>query len=115
MDYARYQTFGNNGCTDDCSAVIEQLDQIMLLNPPRLCLDPAKPCDPVVMPIYQHPVILDVVDHRILTIAQSVETETWMWCDELQGISLKQLGCLAALPGRHIPVDRRASWIVKPL
>ena len=61
MNRARRKTFCDLGRQDNLSPVIEHPDQIFILDPSFIRVPGIDPYDPIVVPVNERPVVLDIV------------------------------------------------------
>ena len=86
---------------DDGTTVVVDLHQILKLNSARSSIFSIKSQRPIIMPIYLHAVINDVVDKRIFAVALTVIAKARMGSYELQGIVRGPISA-RSLPRRRI-------------
>ena len=69
---SRGDPFSDLGGADHRSPVIKDLDQVILLDVPGFSVFGVDPDDPVVVSLYQYPVILNIVNKTVLGIPHRI-------------------------------------------
>ncbi len=112
MNRASRESLGDLSRTDHCSPVIEDLDQVVLLDPSFFGILGVDPYDPVVITVFlQDPVILDLVEPALLGVAHRVKAESRMWRYQLQGVLFVKLLGMVPLPGGNVFGDDGSLFI----
>ena len=83
MNRARRKTFGNLSRQDDLSPVVKHPDQIFILDPSFIRVSGIDPYDPIVVPVNERPVVLDIVCPTVLGVTYGVEAIPGMRGDQL--------------------------------
>ena len=115
VGYPLAQSVRDLGSADDLPAIVEQANEIAVLDGALLGVGRADADDEIIMPVDQPTVFGDVVDRRVLAIAQRVEAVADMRGQELDGVTPQQLAGRRAFPAWNVAVERRAFRVAELL
>ena len=95
---------------DDSTTVIVDLHQILELNSAGSSIFRIKSQRPIIMPIYLHAVINDVVDKRIFAVALTMIAKARMGSYELQWVISGPISARSSAKKRESQVGRIGIW-----
>ena len=98
MADAAREALGRKRCADDGAAIIEHLDEIVLLDAAFGGVLRVQAQHPMIVAIHVDAVVGDVEEEQVLAVALGVERVLRMRREELQRIACKQVRRMRPLP-----------------
>ena len=94
--------FSYVGCADNCPAVVEYSDQVVLFDAPCYSIFGVDSYNPVGVFVDQYSMFFDVVDPAMFAVAHGVEAISWVGSYQLERVFSVKFGCVMAFPRRDI-------------